>query len=203
MKIRSLYEVFADLPDPRTAQGQRYGQAGVLALVTLALMAQQNSLRQIAAWVDAQDPALGARLGFRFGRMPSYGTLRRMLLGLDLDHLRRSLQAWAQELTHGLPVTDAPPQPLIAIAIDGKTLRGSANAAEQTPAVRLLSAFVHDLGATLAQQPIAVTTNELGTLPQLLGELVLSGTIATLDAHYTNREVARTIRKKGGIISCA
>jgi DDE_Tnp_1-associated len=153
MKIRSLYDVFVGLPDKRAAEGKRYHQAGVLALVTLALIAQQNSLRQIATWVDAQDPTLGSRLGFRFGRMPSYGTIRRVLLGLDLDHLRCTLQEWLQGLTRSVPVTDAPLQPLLGIAIDGKTLRGSADAAQDTPALRLLSAFVHDLGATLAQQP--------------------------------------------------
>ena len=67
----------------------------MLALITLALFAQQNSLRQISAWVAATDPALGARLGFRFGRMPSYGTIRRVLLQLDLTALRPALARWA------------------------------------------------------------------------------------------------------------
>jgi hypothetical protein len=203
MRIWSLYDVFADLPDSRVAEGKRYNQAGVLALVTLALIAQQNSLRQIASWVDAQDPALGARLGFRFGRMPSYGTIRRVLLGLDLQGLRLAFQAWVQDLTRSVPVTDAPPPPLLGVAIDGKTVRGSANAAEETPALRLVSAFVHDLGTTLAQHPIAASTNEVGTLPELLQDLVLEGLIISLDAHYTNRTVATTIRKKGDTISCA
>ena len=203
MKVRSLYDLFMELPDKRAAEGKRYNQAGVLALVTLALIAQQNSLRQIATWVDAQDPALSTRLGFRFSRMPSYGTIRRVLLDLDLDCLRSALQSWAQDLTRSVPVTDVPPQSVPALAIDGKTLRGSANPAQDTPAVRLLSAVVHELGVTLAQQPIAATTNELGTLPDLLRDLVLEGTIVSLDAHYTTRTVATAIRKKGGTISCA
>src|SRR5215212_1625940 len=84
MQIQSLYDVYRALPDSRTATGKRFNQAGVLALITLALIAQQNSLRQISAWLAACDPALGARLGFRFGRLPSYGTIRRVLLQLDL-----------------------------------------------------------------------------------------------------------------------
>ena len=196
------YDVFLSLPDSRAASGKRYNLPGVLALVTLALLAQQNSLNQIAAWVAALDPSIGARLGFRFGRMPSYSTIRRVLLGLDLAALRSALAAWADELSCALVSPDAPIQPAPRIAIDGKTVRGSADHTHDLPAVRLLSAFVHDLGATVAQQPIAATTNELGSLPRLLEQLVVDGKVLTFDAAYTTREVITTIRKKGGTLSC-
>src|SRR5215212_12128480 len=106
MQTQSLYDVYRALPDSRTATGKRFNQAGVLALITLAVMAQQNSLRQMTAWVAACDPALGARLGFRFGRMPSYGTIRRVLIGLDLTALRPALAQWVHILSRTLPVTD-------------------------------------------------------------------------------------------------
>jgi hypothetical protein len=46
----------------------------VLALITLALIVQQNSLGHITAWVQPCEPDLGASWVFRFGRIPSYGT---------------------------------------------------------------------------------------------------------------------------------
>jgi hypothetical protein len=202
MQIQSLYDVYQTLPDSRAATGKRFNQAGVLALITLALIAQQNSLRQITVWVATCDPALGARLGFRFGRMPSYGTIRRVLLDLDLAALQAALAQWVHALSRTLPVTDAPPAPLAPLAVDGKTLCGSADQ-PTTPAVRLLSAFMHDLGVTLAQVPIPPTTTEAKTLAELLADLVVEGTIITGDAHYTTREVIRTIREKRGTTSCA
>ena len=202
MQIQSLYDVYQTLPDSRAATGKRFNQAGVLALITLALIAQQNSLRQITVWVAATDPALGARLGFRFNRMPSYGTIRRVLLHLDLAALQAALAKWVHALSRTLPVTDAPPAPLLPLAVDGKTLCGSADQ-PATPAVRLLSAFMHDLGVTLAQVPIPPSTTEAKTLAELLADLVVEGTIISGDAHYTTREVIRTIREKGGTTSCA
>ena len=201
MQIQSLYQLYTSLPDSRAATGKRFNQAGVLALITLALLAQQNSLRQISAWIAACDPALGARLGFRFSRMPSYATIRRVLLGLDRAALRSALAQWAQTLSRGLPITDAPPAALLPLAVDGKTLRGSADAPD-APATRVLSAFAHDLGTTLAQVPIATTTSEASTLPDLLKDLVLEGTIVTGDAHYTTREVISTLREKRGTTFC-
>jgi hypothetical protein len=116
MQIHSLYDVYTALPDARTAEGKRFNQAGVLALITLALIAQQNSLRQIAAWVAACDPALSARLDSHFNRMPSYGTIRRVLLRLDLSALRSALADWAHSLSRTFPVTDAPSTLLLPLA---------------------------------------------------------------------------------------
>jgi hypothetical protein len=197
----SLYEVFQTLPDPRRAQGKKFSLAGVLTLVVMALIAQQNSLRQIEAWVDGLDPSVGKPLGFRFGRMPDYSTIRRVLHKVDVDALTTAVTSWVQTAITPLPVTDGVPLPPEPVAIDGKTLRGSADDAEQPRALRVLGCLVHDLGVALGSQPIDPTTNEVGEFPNLLTRLVLEGRLVTGDAHYTNPTVARSIREKGGTIS--
>jgi hypothetical protein len=107
-----------------------------------------------------------------------------------------------QALSRTLPVTDAPPAPLLPLAVDGKTLCGSADGAD-TPAGRVLRAFVHELGTPLVQVPLAATTTEAKTLPILLTDLVLDGTSVTADAHDTTRAVIATMREKRGTTSCA
>jgi len=54
------------------------------------------------------------------------------------------------------------------VAIDGKTLRGSADGEADLPALQVLNAMVHSLGVILQSQAIPVRTNELGTIQSFL-----------------------------------
>jgi predicted transposase YbfD/YdcC len=78
-----------------------------------------------------------------------------------------------------------------AIAIDGKTLRGSHK--QGAPASHLLSALSHRLGLTLAQAAVDDKTNEIAIIPEVLADLVLRGRVVTLDAMHTQKETAKTI----------
>ena len=92
----------------------------------------------------------------------------------------------------------------LKIAVDAKTLRNSGDEQEGTPVLRVLSALVQGLGLVLATIEIPPGTNELGVIKLLLGmvdEIVgLEGKVITLDAIFTQKEVAESIVKKGGII---
>jgi hypothetical protein len=200
--MQSLYGMLHTLPDPRAAKGKRFPLAGVVTLVVMGLIAQQHSLCQLEAWVDGLDPSVGRALGFRFGRMPDYSTIRRVLLRVDADALAATITTWLHTVLTTVPVTDGPPLPPLPpepMALDGKTLRGSADTDADLPALRILGTLVHDLGVSFGAQAIDATTNEVGTLPDLLTRLVLEGRLVTGDAHSTNRAGARLIREKGAL----
>src|SRR5256884_5375333 len=83
-----------------------------------------------------------------------------------------------------------------AVALDGKTLRGSQK--QGAPGVHLLSALSHHLGLTLAQQAVDAKTNEITQVETVLRQLVLKDRVITMDALLTQRHVAQTIVDKGG-----
>jgi hypothetical protein len=66
------------------------------------------------------------------------------------------------------------------IAIDGKTVRGSATDSEK--GIRLASARADTLGLVLGQVKTAEKSNEIAAIPQLLAALDMSGCIITIDA---------------------
>src|SRR5881296_3149407 len=89
-----------------------------------------------------------------------------------------------------------PEAPEAAMAVDGKTLRGSKK--QGAPGTHLLSVLAHRLGLTLTQQAVAAKTNEIKEVETVLSQLVLTGRVVTMDALLTQRHVAQTIVDAGG-----
>lgn len=194
--VPPLLPYLRTVPDPRHASGRRHPLVAILALSCAAMLAGCDSLLAIAEW--GRDPHAGAalaqRLGFTRERTPCVATLHRVFRRLDVAAFERAVGAWAAAATAALPT----PMTAEAIAIDGKTLRGSRQ--PTVPAVQLLGALSHELGLVLAQTPVVPGADEGGTLPGLLAELVLTGRVVTVDAAFTERPVAAAILAKGGTI---
>ena len=131
-------------------------------------------------------------LGFT-RRSPCAATLHTILRGLDREMFEAHVGAWIEEL-----LAETPPSPdlMEAIAVDGKTLRGSKK--QGAPGAHLLSALAPRLGLTLAQHAVADKTNEIPAALELLRHLVLTGRVVTMDALLTQRAIAQQIVDKGG-----
>jgi hypothetical protein len=98
------------------------------------------------------------------------------------------LRQWAERVLRSYP---CPPDRDEAIAIDGKTLRGSQK--QGAAGTHLLSTLSHRLGLTLAQQAVDDKTNETFAIEDLLDGLMLKGRVVTVDALNTQRFIAQTI----------
>jgi len=75
-----------------------------------------------------------------------------------------------------------------AVALDGKTLRGSHDGEER--AVHLLSALLQRERVVVAQRAVPAETNELKTVKPLLEEVNLEGAVVTGDAMFVAKENA-------------
>ena len=176
--VRPFVTIFESVPDGRRAQGKRHPLVAVLTIVTLALINQQNSVRQIAAWARGLGLEARRRLPLRHNRVPSAATIRRVLHDLDVEALLREIQSWVEEVVAAFhPTTEWP-----GLAIDAKTLRGSRDEGDDLPALRLLGALVHELGAFLRSQAVPAHTNELGVVQVFLESLCLTGRVVTAGA---------------------
>lgn len=193
MRLPSLKDALADVPDFRQAQGRRYELLPVLLLCCVAVLCGARSQAAIAEWGENYGVRWLSRLGIHRRRGPSQPTLHRIFKGLDCARLEQCVTEWAEAV---LATCRAPAGALEALAIDGKTLRGSARqgAAES----HLVSALSHRLGVVLAQLGVASKSHELGHLEPLLDALVLEGRVVTCDALHTHREMAQAISDRGG-----
>jgi hypothetical protein len=83
------------------------------------------------------------------------------------------------------------------IAVDGKTLRGSARTGGKP--LQLLSAVTHRLRLTLGQKAIEEKSNEIPAFPELLRALPHADyAVVTADAMNCQQESARVVTREKG-----
>jgi predicted transposase YbfD/YdcC len=200
VKLPSLYPYLARVPDPRDARGRRHPLPAILALVCLAMLSGIHGYLPAAQWARKLSRRQRRKLGFRRGRTPAASTLFEVLQALSWEALEAELRAWmaAAELGES-PVPGAAaaftPDP-DGRALDGKTARGSWKRGAEI--AHMLAVVTHQLGLTVAQAPVARKRGELTAARPLLQQLVLTGLVVTVDAQFTQRDLARSIGAQGG-----
>jgi DDE family transposase len=187
-----LLSFLAEVPDPRSRHGRRHPLSAILGLVCCAIMSGAKSYAAIGQWGQDQDIALMHRLGFT--RTPlKAGGIRKVLIALDKKVFEAALTRWAE--AHRSQPIPPRPAPLEALALDGKSVRGSFDGLER--AVHLLSLMAHESGLTLAQTAvpngIEDKTNEHKTALRLLEGIDLKGRVVTGDALFCQRDLSRQV----------
>jgi len=175
-----LFERLGQVVDPRKRRGVRHPLPSTLSIAACAVLSGATAIGAIAEWAMHLTPEQMRRFGSRRPTPPSERTLRRILGALDAAAFDRIVGQWAEEHCESVGR---------ALAIDGKTLRGSADA--DAKAVHLMAALLHDEAVVTAQVAVPGKTNEIPCAKVLLDPLDLSGAVVTADALHTQHETAR------------
>jgi hypothetical protein len=193
-QCRSLLDHLAQISDPRHRRGRRHMLVAVLAVAVAAVLAGAKSLTAIGEWASDTPGQVLAAFGVRRDpltgalRPPTEATVRRVLARIDPDALDCAIGAWLVD-QHPPPGTSLPGRsPHRAVAVDGKTLRGSGH--HDTQQVHLLAAMDQKTCAVLGQTEVDAKTNEITRFRPLLEGMDLSDTVVTADALHTQREHA-------------
>src|SRR5256884_5308591 len=190
---RPLIAVFAAMPDLRKARGKRHPLPALFALACCAMLCGARSYSAMADWGRNDGARIAQALGFTHAT-PCAATLHTIFRHVNRDEFEAYVGAWANSVVESLPTTAE--TPAAAVALDGKTLRGSKK--QGAPGMHLLSALAHHVGVTLAQHAVDDKTDEITAVETLLPQLVLEGRVMTMDALLTQRHVAQTIVDQGG-----
>jgi len=121
---------------------------------------------------------------------PSHDTLERLFKRLEPRAFERCFGRWTAALGCALGLGQ--------IAIDGKTLCGSADEANGLRALHLVSAWATANHLSLAQVAVAEKSNEISAIPELLQLLDLNGALVSIDAMGCQKTIARQIIDQGG-----
>ena len=186
----TLMAFLAEVPDPRGAPGKRHSLVAMLAHACCAILCGARGYAAIVQWGRDQPIELMHALGYN--RAPaSYGAMQSLLSALDAVALEAALARW---VAHLIGEPDA--AGLRAVALDGKTARGSLSA--HAAAVHLLAAMDQHTGCVLGQMAVGSKTNEHKAALELLRGLALRGRVVTGDAMFCQRDLSGQIIKAGG-----
>ena len=190
---RPLIEVLAEIPDVRSRRGKRHPLSAMLAMACCAMLCGYRSYSAIAEWGRNYGTGIAQALGFTHNT-PCAATLHTIFRHVDRDNLEERLGTWAESVVVSTPAASSAGE--VAVALDGKTLRGSKK--QGAPGVHLLSALSHHVGLTLTQQAVDAKTKEITQVETVLRQIVLKDRVVTMDALLTQRHVAQTIVDEGG-----
>lgn len=184
-----LLAAFVGVPDPRRLASVVYPLAAILTMAVVAILCNRTSVLAIAQWAADQDADALQELGFPDGESPRQSTLQRLFAKLDGHALAEALR---DAMASGA-ASEPKARGSQGVAIDGKAQRGRLHYESGGSPVHMLSAFCHDEGVVLAQEPIEHGMDkaeaELTVTPELITKIDWQGRVMTGDALFCQRHL--------------
>ena len=185
--VGSACRLFAGIDDPRVVGRTTHSLAEVLFAALCATLCGFGCCDGYAQFARARVEFLRRYLPYQSGT-PSHDTFGRLLRLIKPEQFEALLADLARRVAAGSAGQ---------VAIDGKTVRGSASTRHGAPALHLLHAFATDVGLCIGQVAVDSKSNEITALPELLGLLDLRGRDVTMDALHTQRSSAKLLHEAG------
>ncbi len=187
--VSSIRRHFRKLKDPRVKKRKLHRLIDVIVIAVCGVICGCDTWQEIETFGRRRRDWLKRLLALPHG-IPSHDTFERIFDHLDPQVFQQCLLSWLRDVSQILKIDH--------IAIDGKTLRRSWNAASPTGALHLVSAWATKHHLTLGQVAVDAKSNEITAIPKLLELLDLKGALVTIDAIGCQKELAEQIVEAKG-----
>ena len=183
----SLVEQLGNVTDPRRGESI-YPLVNILFMTICAVVAGADDYVAIAKFARTKKDWFAKFLDMSQG-VPSHDRFNAILNAIKPDEFEVILLAWLTDLHE---ITDGQ-----IIAIDGKTLRRSYDAASGKSAIHMVSAWATANHISLGQTVVDAKSNEITAIPRLLEIVDICGGLVTIDAMGCQTEIADKIIAQG------
>lgn len=186
MRIKLLIEQLTEVEEPRRKNKGHYLHKleDILVIGLLTIICRGQDYTDMEDFGDSREEWLKQFLELPNG-IPDSDTFRRVFERVNPVQLMSALNHWIAVEREKRAV----------IAIDGKSIRGSANSEHR--AVHVVSAWVVENQITLGQLATDEKSNEITAVPELLDMIDISGAIITADAMSCQKKIVEKITGKG------
>jgi len=178
-----IQDHFTGLTDPRRRE-VTYPLINIVTIAICAVICGADDFVAIAKFGRAKRKWLSRFLDLTNG-IPSHDRFNAVLAAIKPAEFEACLLSWItalHEITEGE-----------LVAIDGKTLRRSFDAASSKSAIHMVSAWATANHISLGQVVVDEKSNEITAIPKLLKMLEIKGSLVTIDAMGCQTEIAETI----------
>jgi predicted transposase YbfD/YdcC len=190
--VGSIGSYFESLSDPRHTRDRKHRLADIAVIAVCGILCGCDGPTAIHRWAKHREPWLARHLALPHG-IPSRDCMRRLLMALKPEAVQGCFQAWISDAI----LTDADTLERL-VAIDGKSRRGSHDAAKGLGALHIVSAWASEQGVALGQVATDAKSNEITAIPQLLEQIDLAGTLITIDAMGCQKDIVERVVTGGG-----
>jgi predicted transposase YbfD/YdcC len=178
-----IQDHFSELTDPRRREGT-YPLINIVMIAVCAVICGADDFVSIAHFGRTKKDWFSRFLDLSAG-IPSHDRFNAILGAIKPAEFEKCLLSWIAAL-HEISAGQI-------VAIDGKTLRRSFDAASSKSAIHMVSAWATANHISLGQVVVDAKSNEITAIPKLLEIIELSGCLVTIDAMGCQTAIAQAI----------
>jgi predicted transposase YbfD/YdcC len=186
---KGILRAFDGLKDPRVNRTKKHSLGDILTVAICAVICGADGWAQVEEFGDCKKKWFKTFLDLPHG-IPSHDTFGRVFAALAPAAFEECFMKWINELATASQGR--------LIAIDGKTIRRSLDAANGRAAIHMVSAWSEANHMVLGQVATDAKSNEITAIPNLLELLDLRGAVVTIDAGGCHKKIAQRIVEQGG-----
>lgn len=193
--MNDLIMYFNELTDTRAPRGFKHELTNCIVMTIFGVLAGHYDAENIAYFLKLNEEYVVKELDLKHGT-PSPDTLLKIYSLIDPDEFMKIFVKWVENIVK--EKNEQLNNKYKLIPIDGKVIKSATDKINSDNTPYIVSAFLHDLGISIAGVKVNSKSNEITAIPELLDLINIEGCIITIDAIGCQKNIAKKIVEKGG-----
>ena len=193
--MNDLIIYFNELTDTRDARGLKHELTNCIVMTIFGILAGHYDAENIAFFLKLNEEYFNKELNLENGT-PSPDTLLRIYSLIDPEEFMKIFVKWVENIRK--EKNEQLNNKYKLIPIDGKAIKSATDKINGGNTPYIVSAFLQDLGISIAGVKVDEKSNEITAIPELLDLISIENCIVTIDAMGCQKEIAKKIVEKDG-----
>lgn len=193
--MNDLIIYFSELTDTRDSRGLKHELTNCIVMTIFGILAGHYDAENIAFFLKLNEEYFNKELNLEYGT-PSPDTLLRIYSLIDPEEFMKIFVKWVENIVK--EKNEQLNNKYNLIPIDGKAIKSATDKINGGNTPYIVSAFLQDLGLSIAGVKVDDKSNEIKAIPELLDLINIENCIITIDAMGCQKEIAKKIVEKDG-----